>query len=486
MRRRAALTCLAVIAVLAQAGPAAAQSLPAGGWETLRVGVLPVRSYAREPEDVFLERPQARALREAAGLWQRRLEALVGRRDQVEVLPASQVRELLARTRGHREAVDLAAERFALGRELYGAIETDGALKQLDRAAELYREAGADATLPRELADVELYRGLAWAERKELNRAHIAFREMFLLDPGRVIQKGYYPEEIERALAGAQLDLTRLPDKVIARYPLARLSTLASALEVDVWVVALLEGTPDAPVLHVAIFDVRSGALTTSERIPLGEAEVVAERVDRALAVWHACALAARDTGSMLRPQRPARWGVEVGYAHVMMLRHRRTRALFHSPGVSIGATWDATRSAHVFARALHMVSLPDDNADLYESFLTSRLVVGGGLSGGTRDVRLFVEAGLEVGFTLQDIRMTTDVDCKHFGADHPRCTRLSTVEAPGVWFGLKVGLGARVRLSDVWYGYATAQMSSYVLEAELVGDLNFPLGLGVGVGHRF
>src|SRR5690606_34901142 len=130
-----------------------------------------------------------------------------------------------------------------------------------------------------------------------------------------------------------------------------------------------------------------------------------------------------------------------------------------------MGVTWDATRSVHLFARALHMLSLPDDNADLFEPFLTSRLAFGGGLSGGTRDVRLFVEAGLEAAFTLQDIQMTNDVDCKHFGADHPRCTRLATIDAPGVWFGLQIAVGGRLRLADAWHLWASAQLSSYVLE---------------------
>ncbi|MEZ4265179.1 MAG: hypothetical protein R3F39_02285 [Myxococcota bacterium] len=467
----------------------AADALPESGWKPLRIGVLPVRSYVRGAEDLFEERPGPRQLRETAGQWQRHIERTLSRLDLVRLRPSTDALKRALDRSSHREATALARERYILGVERYRALATDEAIEQLERAARLYLDAQGDVTEARELADVQMYLGLAQLERGGSHAAHMAFRQMWLLDPGRVVDRGYYPEAVERALAGALVDLAQLPDKVRIRFPASTLVPLAAQAQVEMWVTALIEAgtddSTDAPVLALTIFDSRTRSVALDVRIPLDDDPLALDLLDRELTAWHACALESQDRQLARRVQTP-RWSVDLGYTHTLFLRHDRTRQLFHSPGVGLAVAWQSTSAVHVFGEFSQMVTAPDSNHDLLSGFITSRLAAGAGLTGGSRRVRVFVQAGLELAVTFTDIRMSKDVDCKHFGADDARCSGLFRDEPPIAWLGLNFGTGLRVGLGESWYLTARTGFTSYVAPASLVRELNFPLSFTLGIGSRF
>ncbi|MGM0574806.1 MAG: hypothetical protein ACQEXJ_03625 [Myxococcota bacterium] len=483
--RRLLTALLALVTLGAAGGPAgAADALPEAGWRTLEVAVLPVRSYVRGPEDLFEDRPAVRRLRERAGLWQRRLEQSLAARDLVDTLPATESAEHMTRRSGYREALLVARERLTLGIERYRELQIDEALRHLQRADELYHEAWAGVANPREMADVSFYRGLAHMDRGDVNRAHIAFRNLWLLDPSRRIDQGYYPKATEEALAGALEDLASLPDKLLTRFPLDRVESLAAELDVDAVAVALVDGTVDAPVLRIAIFEARGQGLALDERIALDDPEQAEDHLERAVSAWHTCAIRARQR-PLVRRRRKPRWYVDVGYAHTLMVRHERTRDLFHSPGAAIGVTWEGKRAFHLYGQMVHMASVPDPNRDLIHGFATSRLALGAGLTGGNRRVRVFVQVGAELAVTFSDIEMSTDVDCKHF-PDSDRCSGLFVQEAPSVGFGLDFGVGLKWAFTRSWYLQTRANVVSYLASQDLASELNFPVSLAVGIGNRF
>ncbi len=467
----------------------AADALPESGWKPLRIGVLPVRSYVRGAEDLFEERQGPRQLREEAGHWQRYIERAVGGLDLVRLLPSTDALKRTLDRSSHREATALARERYVLGVERYRALATDEAIEQLERAARLYVDAQGDVAEARELADVHMYLGLAQLDRGSAHAAYMAFRQMWLLDPGRVIDHGYYPEAVERALAGALVDLAQLPDKVRLRFPPATLAALAKQAQVDIWVTALIENGPNpdvaAPVLAIAIFDSRTRSVVLDVRIPLGDSEAARDLLDRELTAWHACALESQELPLARRVQQP-RWSVDLGYTHALFLRHDRTREIFHSPGAGLAVAWQSGTALHVFGEFSQMVTAPDSNHDLLSGFITSRLAAGAGLTGGSRRVRVFVQAGLELAVTFTDISMSKDVDCKHFGVDSPRCSGLFRDDPPVLWLGLNFGAGLRVGLGESWYLTARTGFTSYVAPASLVREFNFPLSFTLGIGSRF
>jgi hypothetical protein len=484
--RRGAFAALAVSLLLTAPGRArGADVLPESGWEALRIGVLPVRSYVRGAEDMFEERPAARRMREAAGQWQRHIERQLAGLDLVQLQPSTDaVKRTLARS-SHREATALARERYALGVERYRSLATDEAIAQLERAARLFLDAQGDVAEARELADVYLYLGLAQLERGSPNAAHMAFRQMWLLDPGRVIDQGYYPAAVEGALAGALVDLAQLSDKGRLRFPATTLVPLAAQAQVDIWAFALIEADGATPVLALTIFDARARTVVLEARIPVDDQARAEDLLDRELGAWHACALEARERPLVRRIEAP-RWSVDLGYTHGLMLRHTKTRSLLHSPGVGLAVAWQSRNALHIFGEFTQTTTAPDRNHDLLSGFVTSRLAAGAGLTGGTRRVRVFVQAGLELALTFTDIRMSTDVECKHFGLDDPRCSGVFRADPPSVWLGLHFATGLRVGLSDSWYLTGRAAFTSYVASASLVRELNFPVSFTLGIGSRF
>ncbi|MEE2780074.1 MAG: hypothetical protein VYE15_06105 [Myxococcota bacterium] len=471
--------------------------IPQGQWRTVRVGVLPLRSYSRAPEDLFTERAELRLLRERAGAWQRWIEESLSARDQLEVVPAQEVSHRLRQRQTYRDKLAVAQERFALGLQHYRRLELGPALTNLDRARELYSEAKAFITESTSMADVALYRGLVFMEQGDLHRAHISFREMWQLDPRRRFDQGYYTAATEAAMGSALLDLTSLASSGATLPSREALYSLARTTGTDIWVIPSLIRTLKEPSggsasktgsliaeLRLVIFDASTRTFSLDERVPLRDEAWVMERLDRLLSSWQCCVLTVDEPIKAREPSSAIY--VDIAPTYGLFLKHDRTRASVHSPGGSVAVMWEATPSFLLFAQANHVASLPDRNRDLLEAFVTSRFTVGAGLGASSRRGSVFARAGLEMAVTLSDIEMTNDVDCKHFGSDHPRCNGVFTLPSSGAWLGLSFGVGARWLLGRGWYLQGATDLTSYILTRELVADLNFPLTFTAGVGRRF
>jgi len=415
----------------------------------------------------------------------------------MEVVPAQEVGQRLRDRQTYREKIAVAQERFALGLQHYRRLELRPALANLDRAKELYAEAKAFITESTSMADVALYRGLVLMEQGDLHRAHISFREMWQLDPRRRFDQGYYTAATEAAMGSALLDLTSLASSGASLPAREDLFLLAKTAGTDIWVIPSVVRAPMVPSedsspgsgsltaeLRLVIFDATTRTFTLDERVPLREEGWVKERLDRLLSSWQCCVLTVDEPPKAPAPARVLY--VDIAPTYGLFLKHDRTRAPVHSPGGSVAVTWEATPSLLLFAQANHVASLPDRNRDLLETFVTSRLTVGAGLGASSRRGSVFVRAGLEMAVTLSDIEMTNDVDCKHFGPDHPRCNGVFTLPSSGAWLGLSFGAGARWLLGRGWYLHGAADLTSYILTRELVADLNFPLTFTAGVGRRF
>jgi hypothetical protein len=453
-------------------------------WRALRVGVLPVRSYARHPEELFGEGPLAERLRQETGRWQRFLERQVAALDMVDVVTISDLRKRVQRSQAYMERRQLAQEHFGLAVEQYRTLNGAQALVHLSRADRLQRDALVGLVDPTDVADVGLYQGLAQVEMGNRSRAHGAFRRMLVMDSGRTFQPGYYPKKVEESIKDAFVDLVEAVDLPRARYRLADLNRMGEALSVDAWVLAFIVGAPERPELLIQVIDAQSRVVEVSERFRVVNLDWAREKVDRLLTGWHTGAMRAADP-----PQpasRPRLWSVDLSYSHSLMMKHDGTRALFHSPGARLGVRFRPEENMSVFLRLIQMVSVPDANGDLLETLVSTRVVVGAGLIGGVQDVLLSVQAGLELGVISSNIVMTTDVDCKHFGADHPRCGSYAEVLAPRALIGLHLELGLEWGFSETWYMTTAVGFTSYVYAQDIIADLNFPLDLAIGVGTRF
>lgn len=459
--------------------------LPRAGWKTVQVAVLPVGYYGRTASDLFDEPPVVRRARALAARWHRLLEdGLVGR-DQLEVLRSSQVRERLARTAEYRRGQPIAARAHEIGMRSFEAVHADDAQFQFQSALEVFESVWADVVSPSEVSDTAFMLGLTLVERGEANAAHVAFRQALLLDPTRRFERGYYSASTEQGIASAQTDIASRADLLGLRWPVQRLEALAEALAVDQLVVAVVDGPPGAPVLRVALYDRRAKGLTGRARVDLADEDRAALALDRVLAGWQTCAVEANQDRMFRRPARKE-WFLDIGYTHGVWLTHRRTRDYIQSAGGQLTVTYEPSPGFQIFGRASQLATLPDANADLIETFVTTRLTLGAGLTLGSEAATFFARTGLEVGVGLSNIQMTTDVDCKFFGANSPRCKTIFEQTPPTVWFGLDFSLGARFLLSSAWYVTISAGVASYIIDPEVTGDLNFPLHGSLGIGVPF
>jgi len=476
---------VALAAVALTAPRAAADELPRGGWKTLEVGVLPVAYFGRSGEDLFADSPEVRQAQEITGRWHRMIEDRLAGLDQVRLARTSQIQERLSRTQDYRRTVAVAAERFDLGVLRYHEIQPVEALANLSKANDLYRSVYADIAHPHELADVAFYQGLILVEQRETTKAHMALRDLLTLDPTRRFERGYYPAAIEQALVGAQSDIAMHSDLMAAALQTDRLDALAKVLDIDVFVVALVDGPPDQLALRIALYDRRVRGFATSEHFALSDEALAADELDRVLTAWHACAVEADRSGIFRKPPRKELY-LDIGYTHGVWLKHSRTRDPLQSLGASLTLTWEPTPALSLFVRATQSDTLVDGNGDLLDDFVRSSLTLGAGLAFGPSAVRFSLRVGLDLGLAVSEIGMTTDVDCKFFGTSSDRCLTSFSASAPAVWLGADFTLGARVRLVDGWYLSSAIGITSYVFDPDVAGALNFPLHATLGFGAAF
>lgn len=492
----AAVVAMGAVCGLATPEARAAELQPDATWKEMQIGVLPVISYSRGPEDVFAERPEVRRLRERAGEWQRQLEAALSTRDKVVVLGTARVRDRLSSLDGIGRTLAVARERAALGRERYRGLKLERARQDLRRAEALYLEAFGDLLTPVELASVAFYRGLSRVDEGNPEQAATPFREMLLLDPGRTFQKGYYPAATEAALTAAVSDMNAQRGKVLMRYPLERLAQLAEKARVDALAIAFIDGPPERPHVQFVVFDRRTRGIAAAEQIPLGSDDTRAlDVLDRAISAWHSCNIETDTSPKVFRPARQSHVYVDLGYSHTLFLGRPDSLALFHSLGAAIGVTYESPKNFLVYGRIIQMASLDDPMEDLRDTFLTTRIAAGAGLVGGSRRVRVYLQAGLELAVTVSDITLETDPACKFFEyGDRPgvsaqdpcRKSGPKRLEAPGLAFGFHVGTGFRWLFAKSWYTQLTASLTTYVIQGTTGLEMNFPLTFGAGIGNRF
>ena len=144
------------------------------------------------------------------------------------------------------------------------------------------------------------------------------------------------------------------------------------------------------------------------------------------------------------------------------------------------------TPGLELWAKASQRATLSDANSDLLDVFTTTHIAMGAGLGIGDQRFTFSLRAGIEVAFSMADIAMTTDVDCKFFGADNDRCRGIFRAESPAVWLGLDFSASLRYAPTRAWYLGFTAGTTIYAVSGDLVGELNFPLYGTFGFGLPF
>jgi hypothetical protein len=450
---------------------------------TIRVGVMPFILAERFGEERLLFSATRELTERSVNSWQEVVETLVQTRDLVSLEGVEAVERSLLGARDGRALVR-AESLFTSGLGHWRNLDPTRAMADLDAARNLLERGLQPLVSADRLADLEFHRGLALLDLGDETSAREAFERMFVLAPSKRFERGYYGNEVERVLVDASKRLSEL-DFPRYRFPLEQLAALAKRMRLDAIIIGV--GWPrgdEGAELELAIFDFRSAEFSVRGRIDLSGRENPEERLDAMLSRWHTCAIEA--PRGLARPRDPKRLGIDLSYVHGVWLKHRRTRDFLHGPGAQLGLTYALKPGLEFWARTSQRSTLSDSNGDLLDVFATTHLAAGIGLEVGDDTWRFLLRAGVDAALSLADIGMTTDVDCKFFGAGSPRCQSIFQASSPALWLGLDFSLGLRFAPTRSWYGTLQIGMTSYVLSPSVTDELNFPLYGTLGFGLPF
>ncbi len=450
---------------------------------TNRVGVIPfvlaeqfgieevLFSSARPVEELSLE------------LWQTLLQDRLASLDLVSLVPVEAVSGTLMAA-ADPKGVARAESLFASGLEHWKNLDAGRAMTDLDAARNLLeRDFGAIASSGR-LGDIEFHRGLALLDLGDESSALEAFERMFVFNPSRRFERGYYGTEVERVLLKASKKIASI-EFLRYRFPAERLATLAKRMRLDAIAIGIAHPVRDGTSqLEVALFDARNAEFTSRSRLDLSSREAAEDQLDRLLTSWLTCLI--ESPRGLARPSPRKRVSLDLSYTHGVWLKHRRTRDFLQGPGAQIGLNYAVEPGLELWARMSQRTTLSDSNGDLLDVFATTHLAAGIGLAVGSDTWRFLLRAGLDTALSLSDIAMSTDVDCKFFGPESPRCGSIFVAASPALWLGLDFSLGLRFSPTRSWYGTLKAGVTGYVISPSVVDELNFPLYGALGFGLPF
>jgi hypothetical protein len=496
---------IAVLLLVIATASARADDLPER-WRPLDIGLLPLVDMALLDGAPFgapahaagspFDATQRISARRRATI-QRWLAGRLGTLDLVTVHTDEQLRQRIQRDTVLQGHLAVGGERFDLGRERWLSLEALEAIGHFDRARDLYLQAFADILVPERFAELEFHRGLVLSELERWPEALAAFRAMFLFDPSRRFTPGWYGPSVDALLTTAATDARAVREPTTERFPVERLALLGQAAGVRQWAIGVIIAGPDDTYLDLDIvsFERAPAIARRSARFalvapvpPFVEPSPfrVPDLVDRWLTAWHVCAIEREATPFGWRPDTRRTLFVDLSYRHEVWLTHRQTRLFLHGPGFHVGLQWEPDPMFQVWARLGQVTTLIDARGDLLNEFATTHVAAGGALRLGSESVSLTVRAGLTAALSLNDFEATNDIDCKFFGATHPRCGTVFRANAPLAWFGFDAGLQLRVQPHRSWYLTFGVGTSVYLVSPEAARELNHPLSVALGVGAAF
>lgn len=450
------------------------------------LGVAAFRNYEVGPEDLFRARdplPSDDDLREALSYVQDRLKE----RPDIALVTERELRERISSQKGYREGILLAREWFNLGVDHYRALRLDRALENLDRAEQLYLDIYQDIVEPFALAELELYRGLALAEKGSTDLAHVAFKHMFAFNPWQRFGRGFYPPATEKALQAALVDFQLTTNRDMLFFTPERIDRFLEEQGLDALLFGYVEQREGGGAeLHVVVYERAPGRVAFRDVVPLTDGPDV-DAVDRVVTRWLSCT----EWRHREQPRTPldSRVFLDVGVSYSFFLV-QPLRQLFHSVGFRTTVAWQLSQSFDLHGTFGVKTSFPDPNQDLIESSTTFRGLLGAGFTFRSPRLRFYVHPGVDILY-VGPMRWTTNPFCKMY-ADFPPDERLNCDPAEidslsSSWLlGLGVATGLDVFLTPDLYLDLRAEASAYFLPFAPTDTLNFPLDFSLAVGYAF
>jgi hypothetical protein len=404
---------------------------------------------------------------------------------------AEAVRQAIQSRPTYADELDRARQQAELGLLRYKELDTRAAIPLLERALERYRAIRHELIAPQEVAEVLLYLTLSTLEEAQSAKPLEWMRALVLIDPGRVLQKGYYPDSVVEFYQVARANILReLKQRGPGIEAQEDAAMLVELLGLDaVYLMTVVSQDDGRYLVSLYPYDPRARRFDSPESVSLDAMSeaVLAEASDVLMARFESChrpvEVAGQGPVGSARGDSP--WSVELHFSYASFLKYPEPPLLtpYGNYGLGLGVLWRLTEEFGLVGRAQVLSAQRDRNGLLItEDFSTLRAFVGGELS-------LTFLDGLTVGVQVAgDLTRVSEFEawptpgCAANPAD-PICKR-QVFDG----FGLLLGLNARPLLSYNLYRTLSVQLSgsaSYFF----IGDddaMNFPVSGELGVQYRF
>lgn len=409
---------------------------------------------------------------------------------EATVITAGEIDDAVADIPMYDDNLEVAREWGQMGIEAYKQVQTQAATEYLERSLQYFEAVSHDIVAPEEVSEILMYLALAYLEDgTNVVRPLDVLQEMIRRDPGRKLQRGYYPDFIIQYYENARDTLwQQLREQGPPREESERIAGLIDADYVFHAYAIPVSG--EGVELVAYLYDRAEQELLPAERLTVQEVdeELIREGFGRLASRLSACLVEAPpgEIGDGGEVGGPSDFSVALAMTYGSFLQvPSPLEQPFGNYGVSVGAGWAVTGEFQLMASAQIANSIRDYAGVLSDEFTTIRAVVGGQLGTDFGPFHLGVGVGLELS-RFGPVEVFTDKECI------PDPDRLCPGESGRAIMddhGLHWGVQLRPRVA--WALSDTFQLSSVIAMgyyfSPLQGQLlNFPLTTEVGVEYRF
>ncbi len=477
--RRLARTIIICMVVLGSVYAMAAESVTTAG--TIQVGLLPVVDFARKPNSLWsAEDPVTASRRQAID---GAIEAQLTGNPLINVVTVNALTKRIQGAPGYVERLTLGLERMNFGLELYEELRVAEAIPHLKRARTLLTEAFVYLGAPNQVATLSLTLAQCYLEQGQNDQAHVALKEMFFRVPARRFQRGFYSENVEKALSSALVDFVATYPKENPVVKAERMQKLMRLLRVDVLVYPYIELTPQGPTLRMQVYN-RSGTnvVYRGSALLLPD-DTHAERFNRMVSRWTTCLPVEGFQDETPKPRGEKRFFIDTMFAYSKFLSDTATRRGFHNIGLTVSGEWRITGGLGMYGQFYVQSSTRSPDRDLLRQYTSVRLQTGLSYAIRRNWWRAFLRVGIE-GHVFGDFQTTTNAKCKFFGGAH--CDGKVEDLAQDFVMGPTTALGGSLFFTSDLHLTGRVTITYFTFPLDKATKVNFPLGGELGIGYSF
>ena len=377
----------------------------------------------------------------------------------------------------------LGLERLNFGLELYEELRVTEAIPHLKGARALLTEVFVDLGSPDQVATLSLTLAQCYLEQDQADDAHVVLKEMFFRTPFQRFKKGFYSENVEKALSSALVDFVATYPKENPVVKAERMQELMRRLRVDVLVYPYIELTQKGATLRMQVYNRNGTNVVYRGSAPLLPDDSRAERFNRMVSRWTSCLPVEGFQDQTPKPPREPHVFIDTTFAYSKFLADEATRGGFHNIGLAVSAEWRIVGGFGVYSQLYVQSSTRDKDRDLLTQYTSVRVQTG--VSYGFRRGwwRVFLRAGIE-GHVFGDFQTTTHPQCKFFGDEH--CDGKVEDFAQEFVMGPTTALGGNLFITSNLHVTGRVTITYFTFPFDKSTKVNYPLGGELGIGFSF